>query len=374
MESSWEITRRLARWALFLAIIAGLVYCVWRIRAVVMFVLLAVILTYILLPGVDWLCRTRNRHLSERGQRLIATLLVFIVFLAMITAMISLFAVPFSRELGEFTTFVRDNFGRYVGQLPAFLTHISETFELNVDLKDFLSRPDLTKLGSVISQFGAWTVQVASSSIRVALDVFLIPVLAFYFVYDYRSISREFYSLVPAHRRREAIRMGRCIGELLQSYIFGQLILCLIAGVLTGAFLGVLHVQYAVVLAILSGVTRAIPVIGPIVSGVPIIVVGAVTARPEVRAEIAVALAVFITVMHFAESKFIMPQLIGKRMHLHPAIVIIVLLIGAEFFGLVGMFVAAPVAAICRELIVRYYMMPRRYRLPVTAKPETSLR
>ena len=360
----------MARWTLFLAVIAGMVYCVYRIRSVVLFVFLAVILTYILLPGVDWLCRTRNRRLSSKAQRLIATIVVFIVFLSMVAAMISVLAVPFSTELGTFTDFVEENFGKYVGQLPSFLNHIAKTFQLNVDVQEFLGKPDLSKLGNLVGQLGTWTVQIASSSIKVAVDVFLIPVLAFYFVYDYRSITREIYSLVPAPRRREVVRMGRCVGELLQSYIFGQIILCLIAGVLTGAFLGILQVKYAIVLAILSGVTRAIPVIGPVVSGVPIIAVGALTARSEARVEVAVLLAVFVIVMHFAESKFIMPQLIGKRMHLHPAVVIIVLLIGAEFFGLVGMFVAAPVAAIIRELIVRYYIRPRgrRYRLPAVAE------
>lgn len=363
VDAYWEIIRRIARWILVLAIIAGLVYCVYRIRSVVLFVFLAVILTYVLLPGVDWLCRTRNQRLSPRAQRLIATLLVFLVFLSLLAAVISVFAVPFSRDLSGFTKFVTDNFGTYVGRLPAFLSEISKTFQLDVNLKDFLSKPDLTKLGGLISQLGTWTVQVASSSLRVALDVFLVPVLAFYFVFDYRSITREFYGLVPKAKRREAVRMGRCVGELLQSYIFGQLILCVIAGVLTGAFLGMLGIwygiKYVVVLAILSGVTRAIPVIGPIVSGIPIIIVGALTARPEVQVQIAIVLAIFVTVMHFAESKFIMPQLIGRRMRLHPAVVIIVLLIGAEFFGLVGMFFAAPVAAIIRELIVRYYIKPR---------------
>lgn len=362
VEGYWEIIRRIARWVLFLAIIAGLIYCLYRIRSVVLFVFLAVILTYILLPGVDWLCRNHNHRLSPRTERLLATVLVFLVFLSMVAAMISLFAVPFSKELGEFTEFVKDNFGKYVGQLPTFLGQVSKTFQLNVDLKEFLGKPDLSKLGNLLSQLGTWTVQVASSSLRAALDIFLIPVLAFYFAFDYRSITRDFYGLIPKAKRREAVRMGRCIGELLQSYIFGQLILCLIAGVLTGIFLGILDVKYAVVLAILSGVTRAIPVIGPIVSGVPIIIVGALTASPTHRVEVAVALGIFVVVMHFAESKFIMPQLIGKRMRLHPAVVIIVLLIGAEFFGLIGMFFAAPAAAIVRELIVRYYLHPKEHR------------
>ena len=60
------------------------------------------------------------------------------------------------------------------------------------------------------------------------------------------------------------------------------------------------------------------------------------------------------------ESKLLMPKFIGHRIHLHAAVVIIVLLIGAEFFGLLGMFLAAPLAAIGRILIAHYVLRPRR--------------
>jgi hypothetical protein len=58
-----------------------------------------------------------------------------------------------------------------------------------------------------------------------------------------------------------------------------------------------------------------------------------------------------------------MPKIIGYHMHLHPAIIIIVLLIGSEFFGLMGMFLAAPVAAVIKVLINYYVIRPqmRRY-------------
>jgi len=71
-----------------------------------------------------------------------------------------------------------------------------------------------------------------------------------------------------------------------------------------------------------------------------------------------IELTIFVVVMHFVESKLILPKLIGHRLHLHPAIVIIALLIGAEFLGIVGMFIAAPVAAIVRELLRFYYIKP----------------
>jgi predicted PurR-regulated permease PerM len=68
------------------------------------------------------------------------------------------------------------------------------------------------------------------------------------------------------------------------------------------------------------------------------------------------------TLMHLAESKIITPMILGDRLHLHAVIVIIALLVGGEFFGLMGMFLAAPVAALVRLLLMHYYVYPLQSR------------
>jgi predicted PurR-regulated permease PerM len=75
---------------------------------------------------------------------------------------------------------------------------------------------------------------------------------------------------------------------------------------------------------------------------------------------------IFFTLLHLFESKVLMPKIIGYHMRLHPAIIMIVLLIGSEFFGLIGMFLAAPVATIVRVLIQYYVIRPqfRRFGPP----------
>lgn len=356
VDSTWEIIRRLARWAFLLGLFVAFCYLLYRIRSIVASIFLSVILTYILLPGVEWLCRRRRGRLCPKMRRLVATMMMFSVFLALVAAMVSLFVVPFASELGDFSILV----GQYMGKLAEPLNRIVSAFQNSLDVKDFIGRPDISKFGDLVSKCGGWVLCFAGSSVRLILELVLIPVLAFYFVFDYRAITSELYAILPPSARREAVRMGRMAGGMLQSYIFGQLILCLIAGVLTGAFLWMLDIKYIVVLALFAGITRAIPIVGPILSGIPIVLVGALTSPGQL--EIPIYLAIFVIVMHFAESKFIMPQLIGHRLQLHAAVVIIVLLIGAEFFGIAGMFLAAPIAAIIRELLKRYYIKPRDRR------------
>ena len=343
----WRLIKKIAFWSFFL--IAS-VYILLRLHSILISVLVAVLLTYMLLPGVDWLSKKRIMRLRPRTQRLISTIIIFCIFISVVSISVTLMITPFKMEINDFVK----NLGKYTDNLGKIA---ARTWDLiPTDIRESISQVNYSALADKASIYAKQALKLTTSSIGVAIELLLIPVLAFYFVLDYKTISREVYGLVPYTRRREALKIGRCIGEILKSYIFGQIILCLIAGILTGIFLAVLNVPYVVVLALFAGITRAIPVIGPVVSGIPIVLVGLLNFNSPV---VAIYLLVFVIVMHFAESKFIMPHLIGERLHLHPAVVIIVLLIGAEFFGLIGMFLAAPIAAIIRELIRFYYIRPR---------------
>ncbi len=108
----------------------------------------------------------------------------------------------------------------------------------------------------------------------------------------------------------------------------------MLAGVIVGVGLGLLNVKYPVIMGVLAGITRAIPIIGPILGGIPIILLTLVTKGFGT----ALAVLAFFTLLHFVESKFIMPLLIG---------------------ALLGMFFAAPIASLVRVMVRRYWLHVR---------------
>jgi predicted PurR-regulated permease PerM len=200
------------------------------------------------------------------------------------------------------------------------------------------------------------------------VELVTIPVLAFYFVLDSRTLKREFLYLVPRKRSRETLLILREAASILQAYAIAQIILCIIAGVVVGAGLWLIGVKYALTLGVLAGITRAIPILGPILGGIPIVLVASLQS-----VENGIGVLIFFCMMHLIESKIIMPKLLGERMHLHPAIILIVLLIGSEFFGLLGMFLAAPVAALLKVLFDFYVLRRKRisrHSLPPLELPE----
>lgn len=354
-----------------LALIVGAAYVLWRAQSILISLLVSILLTYALLPAIECLCRKPVVFLKLKTQRLVATMLVFITFIGLSITGVAIIVTPFSNEIGNFTK----NFKDYGDQIQKIRMNAEAWYDEAIpdDVKPILSgatkkvidKLEVPSATSWLSKAGPQAAHITSSWIHFAMELFLIPVLAFYFALDYKALAREFYGLIPKNRVREFMRLGRDAGAIMQSYIVGQFILCVIAAIVTAAFLGILQMPYIVVLALFAGITRAIPVIGPVVSGIPIVLVGMLNSQ---GIAIPIYLLIFVTFLHFAESKFIMPRLIGYRMHLHPAVVIVVLLIGAEFFGVIGMFLAAPVAAIIRELIRLYYIIPKqRSRKPVPA-------
>ncbi len=338
-----------------IGVVAVLVcFLVYKSGYIIGTVLAAIVFSYIALPIVDGLCKTPTGRLRGKTQRLVATIVVFLLLIGVAWLMVQMMVVPFAQEIHEF----KGNAKSYTTTFKSYFGEVTSWYSEFVpqQVQDAIKQLDYTMVWNRVTTAAERVLTFVGSWIQVALDVIIIPVFAFYFVFDYRKISKEFYGLFPRRRWREALRLGRRVGEITQSYVVGQLILCLIAGSFTTAFLAILGMPYVVVLGLFAGITRAIPIIGPIVSGVPIILVGILNSSGPA---VPIALLIFVIVVHFAESKFIMPRLIGTRLHLHPAIVLAVLLVGAEFFGLIGMFVAAPIAAIVRDVFRFYYIGDR---------------
>jgi predicted PurR-regulated permease PerM len=360
LNTIWFLLIRIIGWV-------ALGYFLWRVRSVLVTIILAVMLTYVLLPAVEFLCSKRILMLSKRATRLLATILVFLAFFFIVGLSVKVLIKPFEQEAKGFG----QQWDTYAGTARQTIQSVTDWYKNNVpdDLRKFLGKQDFKDIGTGMTGFAGRIAESTRSWLKNIVGLVMIPVLAFYFVLDSRSLKREMMALVPPRRVRETIRIMRDVSGILQSYVVGQIILCVLAGVVTWIVLHFTGMKYVLVLAVLAGITRAIPVIGPVASGIPICILGALQS-PALGAW----LLVFVTVMHFAESKFIMPILIGDRMKLHPAVVLISLLIGAEFFGLLGMFLAAPVGAIIRELINRYVVRPRYQKRvrPNGSKASTS--
>ena len=362
--------RELGRFIIRTALWVLGIYVVWRVRGILADVVVASVIAVALVRIVDLVCRVRIKGLSYRTRRLIATLLVFVVFIFVIVEAVTLIIQPFEQSWQA----LRQALPQHEARVMHWIAAAKHWYEgLPQGMRDYLSRQGAN--GSSGSGAGEWAGKIlggAFAGISKIVDIVVLPVLAFYFVMDGHSLKNEFLALIPRPRRREAVMLMREASSIMHTFVVAQFWLCLIAGVVV--YVGLKWIglgQYAPVLGLLAGITRAIPIIGPVIGGIPIIGVALIVGGDD-GVLIAIKVLVFFSIMHLVESKLIMPKFIGHRIHLHAALVILVLLIGYEFFGLLGMFLAAPVAAFCRVLILHYVIAPRRRPKSAAIVPEAG--
>ena len=142
------------------------------------------------------------------------------------------------------------------------------------------------------------------------------------------------------------------INHDLGDYVRGQLTLSLIIGVLITAGMLILpliglRMPYALLLGIISTLTELIPVIGPTLGMIPGVLIGLFISPTTALA----VLLVYLIVQQF-ENSFLVPRIIGKSVGIHPAVLTIIIIAIGYKFGLFTVVLAAPLAAIARDLFI----------------------
>jgi predicted PurR-regulated permease PerM len=175
--------------------------------------------------------------------------------------------------------------------------------------------------------------------------VFTILILTFYLLVDADQIVTAFVRLFPRVRRPRVQDACRRVTTKVSAWLGGQLLLGLIIGSTAAIGLWLLGVPYFYVLALIAGIGEMIPVVGPILSAIPAVIV-ALTVSPM--------LALFVLLFFFGqqqlENHILVPKIMERQVGVSAAVVIVALLIGGSMLGIIGALLAVPTAAILQVL------------------------
>lgn len=229
----------------------------------------------------------------------------------------------------------------------------------------------VSDLGARLSQSVPRLVFSALETVIYAL-VYLI--ITFYLLLQARQLKQWSVSLIPAPYRAEIGALGAQIDGVFSAYIRGQLLLIVIMSVLLYIPLTILKIPYALVIAVVSGTLEIVPIIGPW-SAAGIAMVAALFQQDVPFGMSNLGLAALIGTIYFVlrqiEDHFIIPNVMGPLVRLHPAVVIFSILAGGALLGAFGLFISIPVAAVIRILLSFVYRkLTDRPDLPPPLPPE----
>jgi len=173
-----------------------------------------------------------------------------------------------------------------------------------------------------------------------------LPIFLFYLLKDSKRFSEGFYSAFPQEMAVHARELISILDKVLGRYIRAQLLLGLVVAVLVFVGLKVLGIKLALALAVFAGLTELIPILGPWLGGIVGVLV-ALAVAPEK--------AIWVAVVYFAvqqlENIFLVPRIQGGYLHINPAILVVLLVLGAYVAGFWGILLIAPLTATVVEII-----------------------
>jgi predicted PurR-regulated permease PerM len=336
---------RLGLWVT--AAIAVIVLALWLARGALPVFAIAIALAFLLDPPVT--------ALQRRGvPRLAGILVVYVVVVVVVVGLGFLLFPPLIEQLKRFLEELPSLASQIIAweeQVVAWL----ESLPLPPPIREALDTIIQSGQEAVIGLLEAIVGPLLSLIARTAgfiVGLVVIPVWLLYVLKDREKLPDGVLRFLPPSWRIDTLHGIGLTTSVIGRWIRGQLLLgavifaATLIGLLVLAAIGFREfADFAVLLALVAGLLELVPIIGPIIAAIPAILIGA-----SISPAAALAAVALYTIIQQVENHLLVPKVMGDAVDLHPAVVILSLIVGGSLFGIWGAILAAPVVALARDL------------------------
>ena len=336
-----------------------LLLIIFLARQIILPFLLAVFLTYLLLPLVRLMTAPgQTRWHTPRG---VAAFLALALFIGVVLVAVLLLGPLLAAEANRIARALFASGGHQ----PQIARRLSQTFQdwRNTLYGTGVFPPQLQaefdqEARDFVNGLGETAAAAVRGSLMFApklLELIAVPLLTFYMLVDGPRLTREVRGfLSPTHRQTASDLMSRW-DRVLSEYVRGQLVISLFIGVVVTVGLRLLGLKAALLVGTVAFFTEAIPFFGPLIWGTLAVLLA--LGQSPAGSLLPIIVGVFALVAQQIDSHLVAPLILGRFTKVHPLLLIFSTLLGASLFGLIGMFLAAPVTA--RAKVTFLFVMER---------------
>lgn len=299
--------------------------------------LLAMVISYLLYPILTFLTNVLNMHKTS------AISIIFITFFTFLSFIIYYGLPVLFMELEELGN-----------QLPQLLKMYEQMMLSIYDSTAFLPEPMQAQIDSFIinvqitlENYVEQLINRLIQSFDNVISLLIIPVLVFYLLKDFAKMKVYGFRWLPNYRKQTIEQLIEATHEAFGTYIRGQMLLSLFIFTITFLLFQLIDLKYAFVLSLFMGLMNLIPYFGPIMGTIPAVVIALATSW-----QLVIYVLIIAIIVQIIESALLSPYIMGKTAHLHPIVIIFILLVSSEIGGIVAMIIAIPAVMIARAIIV----------------------
>lgn len=326
----------------FIFLVLAILFIIFmaRIKDIAILFFAAFVISCSLNPIVDKICNRFKKISRPASSAIVLIGALFIGFLLL---------VPIIVAGGEQISSFINTLPERIEHTKQFLSGIPFLANINLDNAD---------IGGLMSSASDVTTNIVDKSIMFSKGIasFLIYFLAvciiiYYFLADKETVKKGYLSLFPSDIKKKAENILDSISQKVGGYVMAQIVTMASLGLIVFAGLALLGIDYAVILGLITAVFDLVPVVGPAIAFVIILI--AVCKLSVLKIGIVVLIFAFA---QWAENSLIRPYIFGKLLNLHPLIIYFFILVTAQYLGFIGVIFAPAIAATFCVLLEELYI------------------
>jgi len=324
-------------------------YLVYLLTEIIIILALAILLAFIFAPFVS--------ILEAKGfNRLTSTLLTFGIFGFAIYFSLSIIIPKFVFQMDQLIRSLEGfSFTEELKTLEVTLMHYVPFLEAG----DLINSIEVFVTSQVTNIFGTIT-SVLSSIVSVIAVVVIVPFITFFLLKDYRKILLGILQAIPNNYFEMSYYILKKVTLRLGLFVRAWIFDATFVGLVIGFGFYFIGVPNALPLGVIAGLGHLIPYFGPIIGGIPAIIVSIVQYGD--LSQVPLILLIVLTT-YALDNGFVQPYIFGKSVDMHPVMIILLIISGGILFGLFGMLLAVPVATVIKTFSKEIYFARKNYRI-----------
>ncbi len=291
------------------------------------FVLLtiSVVLTMILKPPVD--------YFENKGVPRVIVILVIFLLLGGAIFLSIWFGYPVMLHRVSMLTDALGN--------VSFAEKVKELQESVAQYIPFLKAEDVgLRINTILADIAGHAEKTLTSAAPLLLTLVIVPFVTFFLLKDLDGMIKRIVRMVPNKYFEMALNLIHNLQRQLSRYIRGVFIESLLVAALYAIGYKIIGLEFPIILGIIGGLFNVIPLVGPILAAIPAVVISIVQTGDF---GLILPIVIITIVAQQTDELLIQPNVYGKLLDLHPLTVIIVILLGSQIMGLLGMVLAIPI-------------------------------
>jgi predicted PurR-regulated permease PerM len=322
-------------------------FLLYALRSAIFPFLLGLIVVYLVQPFIIWIeNRLPYKDRFGKTKRIILILLFFIIVLAFIGLfafyLISEVSDSFDNLFNNTSTYITGAWQTIQDWIDSFRYGIPEGWQVEMDniIKELG-----VKVSEVLRQGAMNTLDFIPATVNFVLAFVSLPIFLFFILKDSKQLKEGFYSYLTPGVALHTRNVFSIIDKVMGRYIRAQLLLGLVVAILVFIGLSILNIRLAAPLALIAGITELIPILGPWIGGLAGVLVTLATVPEKV-----IWVAVVYLAVQQLENLLLVPRIQGGYLHINPAILMVLIVLGSYLAGIWGIILIAPITATIVEI------------------------